>query len=76
MTAKVGVLGGGSWGTALAILLANKGYDITMWLRDEKQFREMNEIRINQKYLPNIKLPSNLRLTLDLEEVSFKKDMI
>jgi glycerol-3-phosphate dehydrogenase (NAD(P)+) len=76
MNAKVGVLGGGSWGTALAILLANKGYDITMWLRDEKQFREMNEIRINQKYLPNIKLPSNLRLTLDLEEVSFKKDMI
>lgn len=76
MTAKVGVLGGGSWGTALAILLAQKGYDITMWLRDEKQFKEMNELRINQKYLPNIKLPSNLRLTLDLEEVSFKKDMI
>lgn len=76
MTAKVGVLGGGSWGTALAILLADKGYDITMWLRDEKQFKEMNELRINQKYLPNIKLPSNLRLTLDLEEVSFKKDMI
>jgi glycerol-3-phosphate dehydrogenase (NAD(P)+) len=47
-----------------------------MWLRDEKQFKEMNELRINQKYLPNIKLPSNLRLTLDLEEVSFKKDMI
>ena len=76
MTAKIGVLGGGSWGTALAILLADKGYDVTMWLRDEKQFKQMNELKINQKYLPNIKLPYNLMLTLDLEEVSFNKDMI
>lgn len=76
MTAKIGVLGGGSWGTALAILLADKGYDVTMWLRDKKQFEQMVELRINQKYLPNIKLPANLKLTLDLEEVNFQKDMI
>lgn len=76
MTAKIGVLGGGSWGTALAILLANKGYDVSMWLRDRKQFEDMSNARMNQKYLPNIKLPPNLKLTTDLEEVTFKKDMI
>lgn len=76
MTAKIGVLGGGSWGTALAILLADKGHDVTMWLRDEKQFKQMNELKVNQKYLPNVKLPYNLMLTLDLEEVTFNKDMI
>ena len=76
MNAKIGVLGGGSWGTALAIVLANKGYHVSMWLRDKNQFKEMENTRINQKYLPNIKLPPNLKLTLDMEEAIFEKDMI
>ncbi|CAK7022143.1 NAD(P)H-dependent glycerol-3-phosphate dehydrogenase [uncultured Tissierella sp.] len=76
MTEQIGVLGGGSWGTALGILLANKGYDVQIWLRDKNQIEEMNNSRINQKYLPNAILPSNLKLTNDLEEVNYKKDLI
>ncbi|MDR7856412.1 NAD(P)H-dependent glycerol-3-phosphate dehydrogenase [Tissierella sp.] len=76
MTERIGVLGGGSWGTALAILLANKGYDVSMWLRDQKQIDEMKDSRVNKKYLPNVTLPNNLKLTNDLEEVNYKKDMI
>jgi glycerol-3-phosphate dehydrogenase (NAD(P)+) len=76
MSERIGVLGGGSWGTALAILLAKKGYDVHMWLRDEEQLIDMNRTRINNKYLPDIILPPNLKLTNDLEEVNFNKDAI
>lgn len=76
MTERIGVLGGGSWGTALAILLANKGYDVDMWLRDHSQIEEMENLRVNSKYLPNVALPSNIKLTNDLEKLSYNKDMI
>jgi len=76
MTEKIGVLGGGSWGTALAILLANKGYEVDMWLRDPNQIEEMKQLRFNKKYLPNAIFPSNIKLTSDLEKVNYKKDMI
>lgn len=76
MTEKIGVLGGGSWGTALAILLANKGYDVNMWLRNKEQIEDMNNTRMNNKYLPNVVFPSNLRLTDDLEKVNYKAEAI
>ncbi len=67
MTERIGVLGGGSWGTALGILLANKGYDVAMWLRDKAQAEEINKTRINKKYLPEVVLPQNMEVTNDLE---------
>lgn len=76
MNAKIGVLGGGSWGTALAILLAEKGYSVHMWLRNQEQLKEMEDKRINEKYLPNIVLPENLELTGDMGKAILGKDLI
>ena len=76
MTERIGVLGGGSWGTALGILLANKGYDVSMWLRNKEQIEEINNSRVNEKYLPGVILPANFKLTNDLEEANFNKDLI
>lgn len=76
MTEKIGVLGGGSWGTALAILLANKGYDVEIWARDGEQVEEMKKTRTNSKYLPEAVLPQNLDLTKDLEKGIFKKNVL
>ena len=76
MTERFSVIGGGSWGSALAILLANKGYEVDMWIRDDSQVKEMELSRENKKYLPNIKLPDNLRLTNDLEKATYKKDAL
>lgn len=76
MDTKIGVLGGGSWGTALAILLADKGYSVEMWLRDEKQLKNMEDTKTNEKYLPEIKLPGNLKLTNNLEKAIVGKEMI
>ncbi len=76
MSEKIGVLGGGSWGTALAILLANKGHHVEIWLRDDEQLGKMKDTNINEKYLPNIKLPKNLKLTNDLKKACVGKNII
>jgi len=62
------VLGAGSWGTALAILLANNGHRVKLWARREAQAKEMADTRINERYLPGFELPENLRPTSDLKE--------
>ena len=76
MNTRIGVLGGGSWGTALAILLGNKDYEVEMWLRDVDQLKAMEETGINKKYLPEVNLPKNLKLTNDLEKAILNKDVI
>ncbi len=63
---KVTVLGCGSWGTALAIVLAQKGQPVLMWCRREEQADEMNSTRENKKYLPGVTLPEPIQVTTDL----------
>lgn len=63
---KVTILGDGGWGTTLAILLARKGYKITLWGAFKDNIAEVNKTRINQKFLPGIRLPSSIVLTSDL----------
>ena len=64
---KVTVLGCGSWGTALAIVLAKKGQPVQMWCRREEQAEEMNHQRGNSRYLPGIILPEGISVTTDLQ---------
>lgn len=73
---NIAVLGGGSWGTALANLLANKGYHVSVWLRNEEQAEEINRVRENRKYLPGVKLSDNLDFTTDLDVVKGKEIVI
>ncbi|MDO3409597.1 NAD(P)H-dependent glycerol-3-phosphate dehydrogenase [Saccharibacillus sp. CPCC 101409] len=68
MAKKVCVLVAGSWGTALAMVLADNGHDVWMWARGEEQVREINEQRENSRFLPGVKLPQGLRATTDMEE--------
>ena len=65
---KIGVLGGGSWGTALAIVLCENKHDVKVWLRDEAQYSDIKATRINNKYLPNVILPESLYFTTSFEE--------
>lgn len=59
---KVVVIGAGSWGTALGLVLASKNYDVTLWDYNEKRAIEMDTSRENKRYLPGVKFPSNLRV--------------
>lgn len=63
---KVSVLGAGSWGTALALVLARSGArDVWLVARDEDQVAEIHSCRENRQYLPGIALPENIRVTSD-----------
>lgn len=64
---KVGVIGSGSWGTALAVQLSKQGKNVVMWSRTRDNTDLLNSERENKKYLPGIKFPSNLQISTDLE---------
>lgn len=68
MKTKITILGGGSWGTALAKLLSENGNEVTVWLRDEEQCKDLSKNRVNKKYLPNVKIPSDIVFTSDINE--------
>ncbi|MEY4095750.1 MAG: Glycerol-3-phosphate dehydrogenase [Acidobacteriota bacterium] len=67
MSHRIGVIGSGSWGTAIAIHLARTGHDVRLWARDAALAATMAERRENGVYLPGIPLPESLAPTADLE---------
>lgn len=66
----IAVIGAGSYGTALAICLARNGNHITLWGRNSQDITQMAQQRLNQKYLPDIRLPDSLHVTADLAEAA------
>lgn len=66
----IAVIGAGSYGTALAICLARNGNMISLWGRNVQEMAQMEQHRVNQKYLPDIPLPATLQLTSDLAEAA------
>ncbi|SFG27210.1 NAD(P)H-dependent glycerol-3-phosphate dehydrogenase [Methylobacterium gossipiicola] len=61
--ARVGVVGGGAWGTALANAAAAAGHDVTLWLRDREAARRLQEARENARYLPGVPLHRRIAAT-------------
>ncbi|WP_348694820.1 NAD(P)-binding domain-containing protein, partial [Stutzerimonas balearica] len=68
MTTKqpIAVLGGGSFGTAIANLLAENGHDVLLWMRDEQQAESIRTLRQNPRYLKGIDLLPTVQATTDL----------
>ncbi len=64
---KVAVLGAGSWGTALGLVLAQKDMDVSLWSWQQEQTDEIIETKRNEKYLPGVELPVNISPTSNLE---------
>lgn len=65
---KMCVLGSGSWGTALALVLAKKGHNVSLWTLSEEQCDKVNKTRENVDYLPGVLIPSNIKITTDINE--------
>ena len=59
---KAAVIGAGSWGTALAVLLARGGIEVELGTRSEEKAEEINRRRENERYLPGVKLPGTIRV--------------
>ncbi|WP_286034017.1 NAD(P)H-dependent glycerol-3-phosphate dehydrogenase [Fusobacterium necrogenes] len=66
---KVVIIGSGSWGTALGLVLAGKGYDVTLWEYNKQQAENIQNSRENTRYLPGVKLPNNLNITSESKDL-------
>jgi len=67
MNNKIAVIGAGAWGTALAMLLADKGHDVSLWMYEQDLALEMARTRENRVYLPGFVVPVSIAVTSDLE---------
>jgi glycerol-3-phosphate dehydrogenase (NAD(P)+) len=68
MADTIGIIGAGAWGTALALLLADKDLDVTLWMYERDLAEETGRTRENRVYLPGFTLPPNITVTPSLEE--------
>ena len=73
---RITVLGGGSFGTAMANTAVRNGCDTMIWIRDEATAKEINETHINRRYLPDFQLEHDLRAVSDLETAVRERDII
>jgi glycerol-3-phosphate dehydrogenase (NAD(P)+) len=73
---RIGVVGAGSWGTALANLLAEKGYPIDLWVFEPDICQQIAELRENKTFLPGVTLSENLIPTTDISIAVSNKDVI
>lgn len=76
MMKKVGVIGAGSWGTALAITLSGKGHQVKIWDVNPEHLQELKTNRENVRYLPDIKFNDNLQIADTVEEAITGADMV
>ena len=70
MKSKIAVIGDGGWGTTVAILLSNKGYDVTVWGAFPDYTALLQKERVNQKFLPGIQIPDGISFTSDIDRIS------
>lgn len=66
---KVGIIGAGAWGTALASLMARRGHETWLWALEPECAASINDHHVNHLYLPDVVLPNTLRATHDLADL-------
>lgn len=73
---KVGVMGAGSWGTALALLLESNGHEVTVWSISQEEVDLLNSKREHEKKLPGVKIPESIRFTSSMQEAVEGMDVV
>lgn len=73
---KVSVIGAGSWGTALAILLEKNGHEVTLWSHREEEAKELAKSREHKSKLPGVQIPERIEITGNLESALQAKDVL
>lgn len=73
---KITVLGAGSWGTTLALVLYDNHHDVNLWTFDNEQADLIREKHENPQFLPGVILPSEIKITTDIESSCHDRDMI
>jgi glycerol-3-phosphate dehydrogenase (NAD(P)+) len=75
-SSRVAVLGGGSFGTALANIVADNGHDVVLWLRNRERADEINQQHFNSEYLPDYPLNTALRASVELADAVADCDFV
>ncbi len=75
-SARIGVVGAGSWGTAIANLLGNKGFKVDFWVFEKEVKEQIEEFRENRIFLPGISLSSNIFPLNDIAKAVSNKDLV
>lgn len=73
---KISVIGAGSWGTALALLLSKKGFDVDLWGHRPEHMQRLLEDRENSRYLPGRIFPATLHPQINLEETVLGAELV
>ncbi len=73
---KVGVLGAGSFGTTLALVLNSNNHDVTCWSFEKETVDDIDSTGINKKFLPGVEIPKSINFTTNLNETAYDKDVI
>ena len=73
---NISIIGAGSWGTTLAVLIAENGYDVTLWVREKGNLDSITKKRENKQYLPGIKIPNNVSISNSISEVASNADLL
>jgi glycerol-3-phosphate dehydrogenase (NAD(P)+) len=76
MTKRIAVIGAGSWGTALAIVAARGGHDVTIWSRSEPVVEAINRDHVNSSYLTGVLIPGDVHATKHLAEAVVERELI
>ncbi len=76
MPKKIAVLGAGSWGTSLAVLLGDKSFQVFLWARKRHSAQAIMETRENSRYLPGVKIPREIEVTDSLKEALSNAEMV
>lgn len=74
--AKVSVLGAGSWGTALSLVLSDNGHDVTIWSIDKNEIEMLQKEHEHKDKLPGVSLPDSMIFTTDLKEACCSKELL
>ena len=74
--AKAGVMGAGSWGTALALLLYKNGHEVTLWSIDPNEVEQLKIEREHKSKLPGVKIPDDMEITDCMEKAVAGKDFV
>ncbi len=67
-SSNIAVIGAGSWGTAIAILLAKNGYNVHLWGHNKNHVEQISSERVNRKYLKGVTLPDNILISHSLKD--------
>ena len=73
---KVGVIGAGSWGTALSVLLSKNGHQVTVWSISKEEVEMLDREREHKSKLPGVKIPESIVFTSDIESTVKENDML